>query len=406
MKVKKNILLRFHIIYLGIFIIPFQYLISTTVFTIALLGISVFSLVTLIKKRITIPFTFFNLSYLFLLLFGLISTFFSRDTTSTYSILIQIIPYFFYCIILSWYILDGGERAYERIVISLKTFLLSTLILCIFVVINDLQGFNVYTRIGYKTFGNQYTMFTYYLMISVSIAIWLYFKQVKMFNKRTLEMILIVLFVISVFTAIRKAIIIPIVYWGMYVYMTSVNKKKLISGFMKVMIGIALLVVSYFFLMNFEYFAFTVGRRMQGFIAGLQGNNSVADNSFNVREQLAIAAIECFKTYPFFGYGFGAFRDYAHETIGVRLYAHNNYLELLASTGVTGFIIYYGFLTLLLRKLYVRFKVYKNAIFIFGIAFIISLLVNELAAVTYLSLPYMVMLTLISCLSSYKINPK
>ncbi|MCC3356086.1 O-antigen ligase family protein [Bacillus sp. REN16] len=280
----------------------------------------------------------------------------------------------------------------------MKTFLVSTIILAIYVLINELMnGFNQYTRIGSLLFGNQYTMFTYYLMISLCIATWLFFKEIRKTLKVILLFIIVFLYFISVFTAIRKAIIIPIIFWIGYVFMISVNRKKVISGFLKITMGICMVIIAYPILMNNEYFASTVGRRMQGFIAGLQGTGE-ADNSFNERQILVKAALECFKSYPFFGYGFGAFRDFADKTVGIRLYAHNNYLELLASTGSIGFSIYYGGLLLILRKLFKRFKEFKDPLFALGFIFIISLLINDFAVVSYLSLPYMVLISVISCL--------
>ncbi|WP_347548514.1 O-antigen ligase family protein [Pseudalkalibacillus hwajinpoensis] len=403
MKISKSKLSKFHIIYLGIFIIPFQYLMNYAIFTSVLIGISALSMVTLIRKDSILTLTNFIIGYLILIIFGLISTFYSGDPTSSYSILIQIIPYYFYCFVLSWHILNIPSKSLDRIVISLITFLVSTIIISVLALINELEGFNQWTRIGYKTFNDQFTMFTYYLMIGLSISTWLLYKQTSKFKKISMCITLSFLYIISVLTAIRKAIIIPVIFWVVFVYMVSINKKRIIRGIVILIAGFTLFMLAYSLLLNNEYFASTVGRRIEGFIAGLQGTGE-ADNSFNVRQQLVISAIECFKTYPIGGYGFGAFRDYADKMIGVNLYAHNNYVELLASSGIIGFSIYYGCVILIFNKLYTRFKINKNPIYILGIAFLISLLVNDFAVVSYLSLPYMVMLTILSCLGHCRVN--
>lgn len=404
MQINKNMLSKFHIIYLGIFIIPFQYVIdSQSVFQVLLLGISFVSILTLIRWKTTLPVTYFNIGYILLILYGLIGTFFTRDTTSSYTILIEIVPYFLFCFVLSWYILDQPVQAYDRIVRILKIFLSSTLILSIYTLVNDLNGFNRYTRVGMDIFGNKHTMFTYYLMISISIAVWLYYKQFQKKNKFIYGFIISFLFIICITTAIRKAILIPIIFWLVYVFITSINKRKLFNGILKIILSIAFLVVSYLLLMNNEYFASTAGRRMEGFIAGILGTGE-SDNSFNVRMLLIRSAIESFTTYPVFGYGFGAFRDYADNMVGIRLYAHNNYLELLASSGVIGFFIYYGIFVVIFKKIYTRYKYHRESIFAFGISLIISFLANDFAVVSYLSLPYMTLISILACLCKIKID--
>lgn len=397
MRIKKETS-KFHIIYLGMLIIPFQYLIySSYLFQIILIGISLIGMLTLIKREVTLPFTYFNIGYMLLVLYGLISTFYTKDVTSTYSILIEIIPYYLFCFVLSWYILAKPMQIYDRIVRSLKVFLFSTIILSIYVFVNDLNGFNKFTRIGGELFGSKHTMFTYYLMISISIAVWLYYKQNRKKDKTIYGFIITFLFLICIATAIRKGIFIPIIFLVSYVLITTSNKKKIIGGILKIMVLLALFVTGYLLLMNNEYFASTVGRRMEGFIAGILGTGE-SDNSFNVRMQLVRSATESFTTYPFFGYGFGAFRDYADNMIGIKLYAHNNYLELLASSGIVGFGIYYSVIVLILIKLYKRYKNLGDSIFAFGSALIISILANDFAVVSYLSLPYMTIISILACL--------
>ncbi|MFI2858756.1 O-antigen ligase family protein [Paenibacillus sp. JSM ZJ436] len=246
-------------------------------------------------------------------------------------------------------------------------------------------------------------MFTYYLMISISIATWLYYKQINKKNRIIYGFIITFLFLICITTAIRKAIFIPIIFWFAYVFIISINRRRLIGGILKVILSIALILIGYSLLMYNEYFASTVGRRMEGFIAGVLGTGE-SDNSFNIRMLLIKSAIESFMTYPIFGYGFGAFRDYADNMINIRLYAHNNYLELLASSGIIGFIIYYGIVILIFKKLYIRFKKLGNVMFAFGIALIISLLANDFAVVSYLSLPYMTILSILACLCKISID--
>ncbi|SDJ18764.1 O-antigen ligase [Paenibacillus typhae] len=394
---------KFNILNIGIFLIPFQYLIEDKIFALILIGISILGLIRLIKYNSKfIKSSGFNTGYTMLLLYGLVSTFFSKDISSTYSILIMVIPFLFYSYILSWYVMEHNDQIFNKVKNAFGTFLVSTIIVSFLAVISDIQGFNKYTRIGAELFGNQYTMFIYYLMISLCIAIWLLYQQKMTTKKQVIIVIIAFLFFICVSSGIRKAILIPIVFGLLYMFFNSQSKKKLLIGLIKILVALIMLIIAFRLLMYNEYFSSTAGRRLESFISGLQGKES--DNSFNVRRLLLESAIRCFYEYPIFGYGFGAFRDYAERTIGIRLYAHNNYVELLASTGIIGFGIYYASIVLMLKKCYTRFKLTKNSIHLFAIVFIFSLLINDFGAVTYLSLPYICFLSLISCLCNIKVQ--
>ncbi len=65
--------------------------------------------------------------------------------------------------------------------------------------------------------------------------------------------------------------------------------------------------------------------------------NEVIDHSAHGRAVLRENAFEQFLLHPFIGLGYYCFQF--HNTYG--LYAHNNYLELLADLGIIGFILYY-----------------------------------------------------------------
>lgn len=396
MKKLKKIISSLDFIYLGIFIIPFQFLMMDKVFIAILLSISGIGLLPFFKKKTIFLFTDFTLGYLILILYGVVSCYYTQDTSSTYAIIIQIVPYYLYCIILSWHILCEKENRYKKIILVMKIFFIASIIVSCIALMGDLKDFNQYTRIGSGLFKEQYTMFSYYLMTSIGIGIWLYSEEDIKQYKMIWGVCICYLYIIAIFTAIRKAIFVPIVFLIAYIFIRSANKKKVVNGLIKIIILISLFVVSYQIFMQNEYFASTVGRRMNGLILGIQGKNG-ADNSFNIRELLVESAWKCFGNYPLLGYGFGAFRDYADKMIGIRLYAHNNFLELLASDGIVGFTIYYGTVLGLLYKSLKLFTKYKNGIHAFGGAFIIALLVNDFAVVSYLSINYMAILSIIAC---------
>ena len=397
---KKNNM--FNLTYLGVFLIPFEYLIESKIYAIILISISIYEALFLLRKNSRFPVTYFTCGYFMLIVYGFVSCYYTKDTTSTYSILIQIIPYYIFIFMVSWCILLEKFSMYEKIESYLKVFLYGTLSVAIYTVIVDLKDFNIYTKVGMKVFGGQQTMFTYYLIISVCIGIFLFTSEKDNMRRYWYLIAVIVLYGIGLFTSVRKAIIIPIVFCIAYIFIESFNYKKIFKGMLIIFLLFISLLVLYNILMKNEHFAITVGSRLRTFVIGIMGGE-VTENSFNTREALRNTSWKCFKENPLFGYGFGAFRDYSDINTGIRLYAHNNFLELLASCGIFGFSIYYGCIVLMLKKLINGARENKNQIYSFGIAFILAMFINDYGTVSYLSISFIIMLTIISCSTKIKI---
>lgn len=88
---------------------------------------------------------------------------------------------------------------------------------------------------------------------------------------------------------------------------------------------------------------FVIGRRITRLLAVLGGDHS-AETSTVSRLQLITIGLRMVEDYPILGVGFDNFRSYVERYGFVRsTYAHNNYIEVLASGGLLGFFLYYGF---------------------------------------------------------------
>lgn len=84
-----------------------------------------------------------------------------------------------------------------------------------------------------------------------------------------------------------------------------------------------------------------ISNRMRGLIALLTGNGTV-DHSALIRQKYIHAGIEQFKKTPILGIGIDNSRLITSTVEGHRTYLHNNYAEILACGGITGFFIYYS----------------------------------------------------------------
>lgn len=109
--------------------------------------------------------------------------------------------------------------------------------------------------------------------------------------------------------------------------------------------------------------------RLQGTLDYL--NTGEGDSSTKFRFIFIDLAYNTFLDNKFFGIGIDAFKHFTG------IYAHNNYLEILADLGVIGFIIYYSIYFPILKNSVIQ---RKNLLFI---SMIITVLIMEYAVVNY-----------------------
>ncbi len=138
--------------------------------------------------------------------------------------------------------------------------------------------------------------------------------------------------------------------------------------------------------------------RFQAFVAFIKLNftssneliTKIIDYSAYERKQLIRYAIQIWFDNPIFGVGLDNFKVILkqYNPLSPRLYAHNNYLELLATIGTIGAIIYYSIYASIILKLFHLQKILKTSsielkmIHLF-LTILFSLMVVELFTVTY-----------------------
>ena len=89
---------------------------------------------------------------------------------------------------------------------------------------------------------------------------------------------------------------------------------------------------------NVPLFYEMLGQRIETFILSLQGVKT-SEGSTSIRISMMSEGLEVFRRHPITGIGIGNSGAYSvHHT-----YFHNNYVEILADTGLIGFIVYYSF---------------------------------------------------------------
>ena len=184
--------------------------------------------------------------------------------------------------------------------------------------------------------------------------------------------------IIIFFTGSKNGIlmaIIPIIYYGI----KSLKKLNL----MACVLIIVLLVILWNMIQNIPLFYALIGSRIDQFLFAIginqMSSNSVIDVSSTLKRMDMIKnAKQMFWEKPIFGWGIGAFAKYS----GYGYYCHNNYMELLVSGGIVGFIIYYGYIIRrFLQYLFSHKNKYGDLIYIL----LISIIIIDMGTVNFYS---------------------
>ena len=165
---------------------------------------------------------------------------------------------------------------------------------------------------------------------SAIIALWYMF-----FEKRYWYSVAVVICSITALGSGSRKALLSLMLGVLFLFiLKGDSKKKLIS----VVEGIVLLVVLYFVL-KMPIFG-TTGDRFQSMLNAFIGEGKV-DGSTNIRLEMIRVGFKQFFEAPFTGVGIGNSNYITLMYFNWNTYLHNNYVELLASVGVFGTVLYY-----------------------------------------------------------------
>lgn len=136
----------------------------------------------------------------------------------------------------------------------------------------------------------------------------------------------------------RKALLICVLGF-LFMFLFKPRKGGDIRGILKLLIGLCAAALVLSLLMSLPIFG-TVSSRMSSLLKIFTDSDSV-DNSTYLRMLMIKGGWQYFLLHPFTGIGIGNSQYVAASIVGRETYLHNNFIELLASTGIFGFLIYY-----------------------------------------------------------------
>lgn len=179
----------------------------------------------------------------------------------------------------------------------------------------------------------------------------------KKYKKISMIMIFTLMGVL-LFTKSRKAFITAILGLIMYWTLYRPRKKSMFLVLIFMLLGFLLIL---WLIMNVPFLYNIFGFRLVG-LFGLFDSSISQDASVTTRVEMVQVGIDLFKEHPFNGVGFGNFSYYYYHSYNgwAETYAHNNYIELLSSTGAIGVVLYYLVPFSILFSLLKNWKVFTN----------------------------------------------
>lgn len=258
---------------------------------------------------------------------------------------------------------------------------------CFINMLINLQWDKLFTeRLGYDNINNNWNANDLgdKLVLFVLLSIFLYFNhQIK--KKKTIFILDLIFLFFAFLTGSRKTIIGLVLF--IFLYIAFKQRGKVMY---RIFIGVILIGVFYFLLMNLPPLYNVIGYRFDGLISG----NST-EGSYIGRSNMINMGLIWFVEKPFFGYGLNNFRSMSYYGT----YSHCNYIELMVNLGIVGLILFYSIYIYLLKKA-TRIKKYKSFIF----ATVLSGFVLDIGRVSYTSITWNLMLFL--CIALVQIEYK
>lgn len=195
-----------------------------------------------------------------------------------------------------------------------------------------------------------------------------------MYRKRKYMFCLITNLVFLFLTGSRKALLYAIV--GLFFYFVF-SGRRLIA--LKLIISFVAIILIYYLLITVPALYNLVGWRVLSLINVLSGGE--ATDTTGTRINMIKFGMQMIQEKPIRGHGLNAFALHYGIRYANPVYSHNNYIEVMVSGGIVFAGLYYSRFIIVIKKLMAKMKDNKEVVIC--LSFILSILVADVAAVTY-----------------------
>ena len=242
---------------------------------------------------------------------------------------------------------------YKRIPLLFITISFSSLILFLFTG----ARFDIYSgeRFGNDLAGNANIIAPLYMFAAVSSTYCIF-----RFRNKLLKVIFICIYIIQLYALI----------------LTGTKKSLLIAFLFCFAAFIFIFLLFWSLIFNIQVLYDLIGYRFEGML--LAFTTGQGDESTMERMNMINDAMEFWRSHPVFGIGLNLFSE--KGIYGA--YSHNNYVELLATTGIAGFIAYYSYHLSFFMDIRKQLR-YEKHDGIFSLLIIASMMLYDVGAVSY-----------------------
>ena len=175
------------------------------------------------------------------------------------------------------------------------------------------------------------------LQTSISVIIAMFYALYE--DKKEYLFLLIIPVIVSLGTGSRKVIVLITAGIVLLFALKREEKIDIVTTTKKIILFIVIF-FSFINIAKLPMFSM-VFDRFQMTINSITGHGKV-DNSTKLRKTFIELGINQFLKSPIWGVGIGNSGYIIQQTTGYFTYLHNNYVELLATTGIIGFCLYYS----------------------------------------------------------------
>lgn len=316
------------------------------------------------------------LIFLPFVIYNFVSCLWSRDLGGTIVRSVTVLEVFVLQVIATWYLERTGEISDYILGIAVAGIIIALYVVNTYGISRLQSMISDDLRVGGEVVNEN----TLAIFLALSAVI-LFFKYIEAKNILYI-VIFVILVVLNVITGSKKGLIDLVVGIALVLFFASVNDNEKRNKFIKwftIIIGIV--VVTYFV---WQLPIFDIVRERFDLMFGFLGGTSAKiDYSTRERQQMIEEGLKQFHETPILGIGIGATSYITMQFLGRATYLHNNYVELLASGGLIGTLLYYvPILKVGVENWKNRKKSIANQ---FGFIIVVIIIINDFAAVQYFS---------------------
>lgn len=309
--------------------------------------------------------------FLAFIVFCYISNVWSKNTGNTNSMVFTLLQLFLMSFLLFAYLVYTENTEHFMMCLFISGLVSSVYIMGYY----GIEGYAKLLREGERVGSEITNVNTIGLTTAYTVVIGFYYGYIK--KKRFSYALIILPIILSLGSGSRKALTLMVLGIVLIILM-DYRKNVSVSKFFRVLFACIALVAVVYWISTLPAFETVFDRFNAMFQTG-----SKQDSSTVIRKKMIEIGWLSFKKHPFTGVGIGNSSYITYEYFGLSTYLHNNFVELLTSIGIFGFLIYYAMYGYILVNLFQLSAKEKNTSALMLFVVILSRLILDYGMVSY-----------------------